>query len=146
MFLVKVETRGKCASRESKQPDLSNLVDSGQISRVLAEDRAVSLVDDERQPAPGRYQFRALQQGIVARIFDTELTDDQIKHLFANTPQVQQCYYVTGEADFVLLISVASMAEYEELTRTLFFENEMVRKFKTFVSMDRVKTSLALPL
>lgn len=71
---------------------------------------------------------------------------DQIKRLFAETPQIQQCYYVTGEADFVLLMSVASMAEYEELTRTLFFGNEMVRKFKTFVSMDRVKTTLALPL
>ncbi len=32
---------------------------------------------------------------------------DQIKRLFAETPQIQQCYYVTGEADFVLLMSVA---------------------------------------
>ena len=33
--------------------------------------------------------------------------------------QVQQCYYVTGDADFVLVLTVASMAEYEALARRL---------------------------
>lgn len=71
---------------------------------------------------------------------------DAIKAVFASTPEVQQCYYVTGEADFVLVIAVASMADYEALTRRLFFGNNNVKRFRTLVAMDRVKTGLAYSL
>lgn len=63
---------------------------------------------------------------------------------FLATPEVQQCYYVTGEIDFMLVIVVPSMEAYESLTQRLFFRDRNIRKFKTYVSMDRVKTSLAL--
>src|SRR5580704_9505860 len=71
---------------------------------------------------------------------------DALKQRFASCPQVQQCYYVTGETDFVLIVSVADMAEYEALTRTLFFNEGNVKHFRTAVSMQRVKVSLAIPL
>jgi DNA-binding Lrp family transcriptional regulator len=71
---------------------------------------------------------------------------DAAKAGFAALPEVQQCYYVTGEADFVLVITIATMAEYEDLTRRLFFENNNVKKFKTFVAMDRVKVGLGVPI
>lgn len=82
----------------------------------------------------------------VELVSETAEGIDSIKKLFAGTPQVQQCYYVTGEVDFMLVMVVRNMTEYEELTRSLFFENEIVRKFRTFVSMDRVKTRLELQL
>ncbi len=71
---------------------------------------------------------------------------DAAKRAFAAAEEVQQCYYVTGEADFVLVVTVPSMAEYEALTRRLFFDNREVRRFRTFVAMDRVKVGLAVPL
>jgi len=71
---------------------------------------------------------------------------DAAKRSFAAAPEVQQCYYVTGEADFVLVVIVPTMAAYEALTRRLFFDNANVRKFKTFVAMDRVKVGLAVPM
>lgn len=71
---------------------------------------------------------------------------DAAKRAFAAAPEVQQCYYVTGEVDFVLVVVVASMAAYEALTRRLFFENSNVKKFRTFVAMDRVKAGQAVPL
>lgn len=76
-------------------------------------------------------------------------TADQIeaaKRQFAGTPEIQQCYYVTGEADFILVIVVPAMADYEALTRRLFFGNNNVKRFRTFVAMDRVKVGLAIPL
>lgn len=57
-------------------------------------------------------------------------------------PQVQQCYYVTGEADFVLVLNVASMQEYQDLAGQLFAENPNVKWFKTLVALDRVKVGL----
>lgn len=71
---------------------------------------------------------------------------DEIKSSFENTPQVQQCYYVTGEVDFVLMMVVKSMKEYEALTRELFFSNTNIKRFKTFVNMHTVKTGLQIPI
>lgn len=59
---------------------------------------------------------------------------------------VQQCYYVTGSADFVLIVTCSDMAAFEAFTRRMFFDNPNVRHFTTSVAMDRVKVGLALPL
>ena len=71
---------------------------------------------------------------------------DPAKRRFADAPEVQQCYYVTGEADFILVITVPTMGDYEALTRRLFFGDENVRRFRTLVAMDRVKVGLAVPV
>ena len=71
---------------------------------------------------------------------------DAAKASFAAEPRVQQCYYVTGEADFVLVITVDTMSDYEELTRRLFFGNHNIKHFRTLVVMDRVKVGLGVPV
>lgn len=71
---------------------------------------------------------------------------DAAKKSFLAAPEVQQCYYVTGEADFVLVLVVPTMGDYEAFTRRLFFENNNVKRFRTFVSMERIKVGMALPL
>ncbi|WP_020668823.1 Lrp/AsnC family transcriptional regulator [Amycolatopsis nigrescens] len=59
---------------------------------------------------------------------------------------VQQCYYVTGAADFVLVVNCRDMTDFEEFTRRMFFDNPNVRHFTTSVAMDRVKVGLTVPL
>ncbi|MCJ8054657.1 Lrp/AsnC family transcriptional regulator [Shinella curvata] len=71
---------------------------------------------------------------------------DGMKERFLKCPQVQQCYYVTGEMDFILILNVRDMAEYNEVTRTTFFEGGNVKSFRTCVSMENVKTYGGLPL
>lgn len=66
---------------------------------------------------------------------------DSMRYEFEQCPQIQHCYYVTGEADFILIFSIGGMPEYERLTRSLFIENNNVRRFTTFVSMDTIKAS-----
>ena len=82
----------------------------------------------------------------VELISETSGLIDAAKREFAALPEVQQCYYVTGEADFVLVVVVPTMTAYEALTRRLFFGNNNVKRFRTFVAMDRVKAGLAVPL
>ena len=65
---------------------------------------------------------------------------------FKECAQVQQCYYVAGECDFVLVFLVRDMEQYVALTRTLFHGNSNVKSFKTLVAMDPVKTGLCVPL
>ncbi len=60
--------------------------------------------------------------------------------------QVQQCYYVTGEADFCLVCLARDMADFEALTQRLFFDNKNVRRFRTSVVMGRPKVTLNVPI
>ena len=82
----------------------------------------------------------------VELVSETAPDIDAAKSAFLAAPEVQQCYYVTGEADFVLTVVVPSMTAYEALTRRLFFGNNNVKRFRTFVAMDRVKVGLTVPL
>ncbi|NIE75988.1 Lrp/AsnC family transcriptional regulator [Pantoea sp. Tr-811] len=70
---------------------------------------------------------------------------DAMKKTFLACPQVQQCYYVAGECDFVLIMLVKHMEQYTQLTRELFFESNNVKRFKTLVSMSTVKSGLFVP-
>jgi Lrp/AsnC family transcriptional regulator, leucine-responsive regulatory protein len=71
---------------------------------------------------------------------------DEVRLRFVNCAAVSQVYYVTGEVDFVLVLTVSNMAEYETLTRELFFAEGNVKKFRTLVVMDRSKVSLEVPV
>lgn len=70
---------------------------------------------------------------------------DDMKKTFLACPQVQQCFYVAGECDFVLIMLVKNMDQYTQLTRELFFESNNVKRFKTLVSMSNVKTGMFVP-
>jgi DNA-binding Lrp family transcriptional regulator len=71
---------------------------------------------------------------------------DEMKWRFAQCPQVLQCYYVTGEMDFILVMNAKDMDEYTLLTRQLFFEGGNVKSFRTCVVMETVKADGPLPL
>ncbi|RVU36197.1 Lrp/AsnC family transcriptional regulator [Hwanghaeella grinnelliae] len=61
-------------------------------------------------------------------------------------PQVQQCYYITGEADFALIILSKDIEDFERLTHRLFFEDANIKRFRTSVVMKRSKFSSEVPL
>lgn len=71
---------------------------------------------------------------------------DQLEREFSLRTEVQQCYYVTGEWDFVLVILVSDMVAYDVLTRELFFSNPNVKRFKSLVAMRRTKVTLDIPI
>jgi DNA-binding Lrp family transcriptional regulator len=67
---------------------------------------------------------------------------DAFKQRMRSAPQVQQCYYTTGEADFILIVVTKDVKEYEAFTQEYFFDEANVSRFNTSVVMDRVKVSL----
>lgn len=71
---------------------------------------------------------------------------DALSSAFIARPEVQQCYYVAGEWDFIVILLVKDMGEYTALTRQLFFGNENVRRFNTHVVMDAPKVGLTVAL
>lgn len=71
---------------------------------------------------------------------------DRFKRAVRERPEVMSAYYVTGETDFVLVVSAIDMTDYETFTRDFFYNNTDIKGFKTTVVMDRIKASFSLPL
>jgi len=71
---------------------------------------------------------------------------DKFKKAMQALPEVMQCYYVTGDADFILILTAKDMKDYEEFTRRFFFSNSNIRHFHTSVVIDQVKVGLAIPI
>lgn len=61
-------------------------------------------------------------------------------------PEVQQCYYVTGAHDFVLVVIAADLPAYEAFTKRALLGDDNVKSFTTNVSMGRAKVGLGVPL
>lgn len=71
---------------------------------------------------------------------------DRFKQSIRQTPEVMNGYYVTGETDFLLIVTAESMEDYESFTRKFFYENADIKNFKTMVIMDRVKVGFSAPI
>lgn len=74
-----------------------------------------------------------------------EITDEFIQRVCA-TEAIQQCFYVTGDADFVLIVTATDVDEYDRIIQDLFVRNTAVRRFTTSVVIRRTKTGLAIPV
>jgi Lrp/AsnC family transcriptional regulator, leucine-responsive regulatory protein len=82
-------------------------------------------VDLEREKAADLERFR---QGILAHA------------------RVQQCYYVTGQSDFFLVVLARDMADYEDFTRRVFLADGNVKSFTTHVVLERVRVGMTTPI
>ncbi|MDB4837254.1 Lrp/AsnC family transcriptional regulator [Marinomonas sp.] len=60
--------------------------------------------------------------------------------------EVQQCYYVAGANDFILIIAAKNMKRYDIITQELFLDDETILKFHSNVVMGNVKVGLEIPL
>lgn len=87
---------------------------------------------------------------IVGVIIDKErplsLALTEFKNLMLGAPEVMQCYDVTGEADFIVIITAKDMQQYEAISRRLFMENPNVRRYKTSLVVRRIKSGTIIPL
>ena len=59
---------------------------------------------------------------------------------------VQEVFYVTGSADFILVVVVRDIAAYDELMARMLADNPNVRRFTTNVALNIHKRSLYLPI
>ena len=121
-------------SRSSAQRRVHNLRKIGAIENEIA------LIN------PG-YQ-KAFMTFIVEVELERERVDllDEFRRSMLSHDEVQQCYYVTGHTDFILIVLAEDMSSYEHFSRRVFTENPNIRRFHTNVTVDRVKVSLAVPV
>lgn len=70
----------------------------------------------------------------------------EIKTRLKAAPEVQQIYNITGDTDLLLIVLARDVEHFEDISRRLFSADPHVRRYRTSVVMDRVKTGQTLPL
>lgn len=70
----------------------------------------------------------------------------EFKQMALAAPEVMQCYHVTGEADFIVVVTAKDMQEYEAISQRLFVENLNVRDFKSSLVLNRIKSAMIIPI
>jgi Lrp/AsnC family transcriptional regulator, leucine-responsive regulatory protein len=69
-----------------------------------------------------------------------------LKRWLAAAEEVQSAWGVTGETDFVLVVTAPDLESYERFTRRMMDENEVIREFRSSVALTRLKHSLFVPV
>lgn len=85
---------------------------------------------------------------IVTLSLERERADivDSFKRLVRETPEIMAGYYLTGEADFLMIVTARDMEDFEQFSRTVFYGSPHIKGFKTMVVIDRVKASYDVPI
>ena len=60
-------------------------------------------------------------------------------------PEVQQCYQLAGDWDYLLIVATPTLPEYRALIERLFRPQKNVKRYESRVVLDTVKRGLALP-
>jgi Lrp/AsnC family leucine-responsive transcriptional regulator len=115
--------------------------------RRLSRLRADGIIESDVSVIAPEAAGRGLTM-IVEVTLERERADiiSEFKATMQRLPEVMQCYYVTGDTDFLLIVTAPSMEDYEAFVSRFFFDNLNVRRFRTSVVMDRVKVGLKVPL
>lgn len=72
-------------------------------------------------------------------------TLEQFQRWLDRAPEVQSCWYVTGDMDYVLLVAVRDLEEYDAFIERLMSEQQaLVRKYKSLIALKTVKHGLGL--
>lgn len=74
-----------------------------------------------------------------------EIVDNFIQAV-RDAPEIMECYAVTGDADFLLKIVVASPEAYDEFLHRFLFNLPGVRQTRTIVALREIKHDVQLPL
>lgn len=94
---------------------------------------------------------KALGLNIMAVVMvSLEREDRTVIERFAQdvraTPQITQGFYITGEADFILIMVARDMDDYDEFTRSFFYDRHRIKNFKTSIVINALKSGNALPI
>lgn len=137
------------ANNQLTHAELSDLVGLSptSVQRRLAKLRENRVITADISVVDPTAAGRPLQM-LVSVELARERADiiDRFKRSVRTCPEVMSAYYVTGETDFLLIVSARDMADYEAFTRKFFYNNPDIKGFKTSVVMDRIKAGFGLPM
>lgn len=70
----------------------------------------------------------------------------QLREWLTERTEVQQAFYVTGETDFVIIVTARDTEAFDAMMSQLVEENANVRRFTTNVVLNLLKQGLTIPV
>lgn len=143
-LLVEVQIDGALTSEQlSERVGLSPSAISRRIRRLEADgiiEKRIAVVD------PAKVGRGALF--IVGLEVERERPElvQKLRAWVMSEPSVQEAYYVTGTADYVMLITAPDISAFDRLMSEMMAANPNVRRFTTQVVMSTVKRGLFVPV
>lgn len=75
---------------------------------------------------------------------------DELNRQFAEAirrrPEVMECYYTTGDADFLLRVAIPSVAAYDRFLQDVVFSGQFFSQVRSNFALRQIKFETALPL
>lgn len=125
----------------AKEVGLSPAPCSRRVKRLREEgiiERQVAIVDPTRMGI-GLTAFVGVelnrQRGDVLGAFEKRMT---------RLKEVQQCYFISGESDYLLVVTCRDMAAFNQFIRTTLSREPAVTRFRTSFVADRIKCDTAI--
>lgn len=117
------------------------------VQRRLAKLRETGVIRSEIAVVSPAAVGRSLTV-IIEVIVERERPEllQRFKQSMKKTPEVMQCFYVTGDKDFIIIATMRDMVHYEQFINEFCVEHPNVRRFSTSVVVDPVKVGLAVPI
>ena len=137
------EDVGQTAERLAQQVNLSPSAIQRRLRRMREEGvivRECAVVDAKKIGRPTFF--------IVSMQVERERPEllAQLRKWLAAQEHIQQVFYVTGEADFVLVVTAPDTETYDALMSRMVGENPNVKRFTTNVALTVVKRGLTIPI
>lgn len=134
---------GQTAERLAEQVELSPSAIQRRLRRMREEGvivRDCAVVDPAVVGKPDFF--------VVALQVERERAEllAQLRKWLTAEPHVQQVFYVTGDADFILIVSCPDTQAYDALMSRMVQENPNIKRFTTSLALGILKRGLQIPI
>ncbi len=115
------------------------------VQRRIVRYRKAGLVREVAVLDPGLLPAVTLAAVWVTMERDTFRLHSAFRARMRAAPEVQQCYAVAGQWDYLVIIVARSVAHYREVAERLFVDEGTVKRYETRLVFDTVKQGMNLP-
>jgi len=132
------------ASEPEPQADRSN-VQSSAVQRRIDRYRKSGLLREVAVLDAGLLPAVTLAAVWVTMERDTFRLHSAFRARMRAAPEVQQCYAVAGQWDYLVILVARSVAHYREVAERLFVDEGTVKRYETRLVFDTIKQGMSLP-
>jgi len=115
------------------------------VQRRLGYYRRNGLLREVAVLDPGVLPATTLVAALVTMERDTQRVHAAFRARMRAAPEVQQCYALAGDWDYLVIMAVSSVADYREAAERLFVDEGNIKRYDTRLVFDAVKVGLQLP-
>jgi DNA-binding Lrp family transcriptional regulator len=115
------------------------------VQRRIARYRRHGLLRHVAVLDPAAFPGTTLAAVLVTMERDTLRLHSAFRARMRAAPEVQQCYAIAGEWDYLVMLVASSVTHYREVAERLFVDEGNVKRYETRMVFDVVKHGLELP-